>query len=77
MTERDARAGIDFVGEKSGPKFRVYWTRTSVRDDDQQRITRKEVRENLSREEANSLCASIAAQGYMPFVAHSFYKSRA
>jgi uncharacterized protein (DUF2164 family) len=77
MIERDARAGVDFVADRCGPKFRVYWTRTTVRDDDQQLITRKEVRENLTREEANSLCASVAAQGFMPFVAQSFYKSRA
>jgi hypothetical protein len=68
----------NFIGARDqGALYRVYWTR-NLKNERQTEVgwattmrVVKEVREGLSYDDANSLCASVAALGFMPFVSRS------
>ncbi len=69
---------INFIGEcDQNARYRVYWSRNvkAERQTDLGLLTTikvvKEVREGLEFDDANSLCASVAAMGFMPFVSRS------
>jgi hypothetical protein len=63
-------AEVDFVGDKVANQYRVYWTRNSLSPRGVPLVI-KEVREGLTREEANSLMASLACSGQLSFVSKS------
>ncbi len=59
--------GVNWVGQpKDEARYRVYWTRNELTD--REVNVRKEVRGDLSWDDANSLCATLALQGQLPFV---------